>query len=153
VENLIHVAGIQSPGLASAPAIAEYVVELVQKQGFSKGKDSKFNPIRKRISSAADMSLEELQKRIVKNPSWGNIICTCETISEAEIVEAISRGAKSIDAVKRRTRAGMGNCQLSYCRLRIAKILSRELKIPLNQVVKESTDSKLYNGIVRGEKQ
>jgi len=153
VENLIHVAGIQSPGLASAPAIAKYVVELVQKQGFSKEKNSNFNPIRKRISSAADISLEELHKRIEKDPSWGNIVCTCETISEAEIVEAINRGAQSIDAVKRRTRAGMGNCQLSYCRLRIAKILSRELKIPLNQVVKESADSKLYNGIVRGEKQ
>jgi glycerol-3-phosphate dehydrogenase len=152
VENLIHVAGIQSPGLASAPAIAEYVVELVQKKGFSNVKNNNFNPKRKGISSIADMNLEELQKKIERDSSWGNIVCTCEMISEAEIIEAINRGAQSIDAIKRRTRAGMGSCQLSYCRIRIAKILSRKLNIPLNQVIKESADSTLYDGIVRGEK-
>lgn len=153
VENFVHVAGIQSPGLASAPAIAEYVVELIQQKGLAVDKNQDFNPNRKRISSASIMSLDQLQERIQENPAWGRIVCTCEMISEAEIVEAIHRGARSIDAVKRRTRAGMGICQYSYCRLRIAKILARELKIPLNQVVKESSDSMLYNGIVRGEKQ
>jgi len=152
VENLIHVAGIQSPGLASAPAIAEYVLELVQNKGFCKLKNSNFKSKRKGIPTVADMNLDELQKRIEENSSWGNIICTCEMISEAEIVEAINRGAQSIDAIKRRTRAGMGSCQLSYCRLKIANILSRELKIPLNQIIKESSDSTLYDGIVRGEK-
>jgi glycerol-3-phosphate dehydrogenase len=152
VDNLIHVAGIQSPGLASAPAIAEHVVNMVQTKGFSKKANGNHNPKRKRIYSVADMVVEQLQKKIENNPLWGNIVCTCEMISEAEIVEAITRGAKSVDAIKRRTRAGMGSCQLSYCRLRIARILSRELKIPLNQVVKESIDSKLYDGFVRGEK-
>ena len=72
-------------------------------------------------------------------------------ISEEEIIQSIKRGAKSIDAVKRRTRAGMGSCQQSYCELRIAKILARELKKPLNEVVKETKNSKLFNGFVRGE--
>ena len=98
------------------------------------------------------MNLDELEEKIKQNPSWGNIVCTCEMISEAEIVESIHRGARSVDAVKRRTRAGMGSCQYSYCRLRIAQIISRELNIPLNQVVKESDDSLLFNGYVRGEK-
>lgn len=151
VDNLIHVAGIQSPGLASAPAIADYVVSLVKEKGFLSRKNPDFNPKRKGIKSAANMNMEELEKKIKKNPLWGRIICTCEMISEAEIIEAINRGAKSIDAIKRRTRAGMGNCQLSYCELRIASIISKQLNIPLNQVFKESAESNLYNGLVRGE--
>ena len=152
VNNFIHVAGIQSPGLASAPAIAEYVLSIVKDMGYANEEKLNFNQKRKKILSAAEMKLDELEKKIKKTPSWGRIVCTCEMISEAEIIEAISRGAKSIDAIKRRTRAGMGDCQLSYCELRIADIISRELNIPLNQVVKESEESKLYNGIIRGEK-
>ena len=152
VDNFIHVAGIQSPGLASAPAIASYVVDIVKEKGFAQEEKNDFNPVRKGIASAAEMNLDELEEKIKQNPSWGNIVCTCEMISEAEIVESIHRGARSVDAVKRRTRAGMGSCQYSYCRLRIAQIISRELNIPLNQVVKESDDSLLFNGYVRGEK-
>ncbi len=149
--NLIHVAGIQSPGLASAPAIAERVLGLVQKKKLSTVKNKDFKPKRERIVSASELDETQLKEKIGKDPAWGNIVCTCEMISEAEIVEAVKRGAKSIDAVKRRTRAGMGSCQQSYCELRIAKILARELKKPLNEVVKETKNSKLFNGYVRGE--
>ena len=151
VDNLIHVAGIQSPGLASAPAISERTVKLVQETNFLKEKRKDFDPNRKRIISVSDMNEEELKEKIKEKKTWGNIICTCEMISEEEIIQSIKRGAKSIDAVKRRTRAGMGSCQQSYCELRIAKILARELKKPLNEVVKETKNSKLFNGFVRGE--
>ncbi len=152
VDNLIHVAGIQSPGLASAPAIAERTVKLVSEKNFLREKRKDFDPNRKSIVSVSDMDEKELKEKIKEKKSWGNIICTCEMISEEEIIQAINRGAKSIDAVKRRTRAGMGSCQQSYCELRIAKILARELKKPLNEVVKETERSKLFNGYVRGEK-
>jgi len=151
VRNFLHVAGIQSPGLASAPAIAEYAVEKLKEMGLKLERNPNFNPKREPMPSAAGMSLEELDIKIKEDPRWGNIVCTCEMVSEAEIVEAIKRGAKSIDAVKRRTRAGMGTCQGSYCTLRIAAILSKELGVPINEVVKESNEAKLFNGPVRGE--
>ncbi len=151
VDNMIHVAGIQSPGLASAPAIAEKTIQLVQQKKLAEKKKTSFNPKRQGITTVSVLNEEQLKDKIKKDPSWGNIICTCEMISEAEIKEAIKRGAKSVDAIKRRTRAGMGVCQQSYCELRIAKILSKELNKPLNEIVKETKKSKLFNGNVRGE--
>jgi len=151
VDGFVHVAGIQSPGLASSPAIADRVIDILEGMGLEMVEKDDFNPKRKSIPRVKDMPKEELDERIKKEEAWGNIICTCETVSEAEIIKAIERGADSVDAVKRRTRAGMGNCQLSYCGLRIAKILARELDIPLNEVIKEWRSSKLYDGNVRGE--
>ncbi len=151
VSNLLHVAGIQSPGVASAPAIAEYSVERLHEMGLSLVKDDDFDGSRKKIDRAAEMSENELKRRIAEDERWGNIVCTCEMVSEAEIVEALERGAASFDAVKRRTRAGMGECQESYCLLRIAEIVSRELEIPLNKVKKEWDESEFFDGIVRGE--
>lgn len=149
VKNFLHVAGIQSPGLASAPAIAEYAIEKLKAMGLELKENPRFNPRRSPIPTTAEMSIEELDKRIMENPKWGNIVCTCELVSEAEIIEAINRGAYTLDAIKRRTRAGMGTCQGSYCTLKIAEILSRELGVPLNEILKE--EAKLFNGSVRGE--
>jgi len=150
VKNLLHVAGIQSPGLASAPAIAEYAVEQLRSMGLILEPKPDFNPHREPIPRASEMSLEELDRRIKEDPRWGNIVCTCEMVSEAEIVEAIRRGASTLDAIKRRTRLGMGTCQGGYCTLKAAEILSRELGIPISQVVKEN-GGRLFNGAVRGE--
>lgn len=151
VKNFLHVAGIQSPGLASAPAIAEYAIEQLKKMGLKLKEKSHFNPKRVPILHAKEMSLEELDRMIKENPKWGNIICTCEMVSEAEIIEAIKRGAHTLDAVKRRTRAGMGTCQGGYCTLKIAEILSRELNVSIGDILKE--EGKLFNGPVRGESQ
>jgi glycerol-3-phosphate dehydrogenase len=151
VDNMIHVAGIQSPGLASAPAIAEKTIKLVQQKNLAENKKTNFDPKRRGITPVSVLSEEQLKEKIKEDPAWGNIVCTCEMISEAEIKEAIKKGARSIDAIKRRTRAGMGVCQQSYCELRIAKILSKELNKPLNEIVKETKQSKLFNGRVRGE--
>ena len=152
VKNFLHVAGIQSPGVASAPAVADYAIEQLKKMGVKLEKDEDFDGKRRSIDRAAEMNEDELKRRIEEDERWGNIVCTCEMVSEAEIVEAINRGARSFDAIKRRTRAGMGECQESYCLLRIAEIISRELDIPLNEVKKEWDESKYFDGNVRGEK-
>lgn len=151
VENMLHVAAIQSPGVASAPAVAEHSVNLLKEMGVVLRPNENFEPDRDPIDRVADMDENELKRRIGKDGRWGNIVCTCEMVSEAEIVQAIDRGAESFDAVKRRTRAGMGECQESYCLLRIAEIISEELAIPLNEVKKEWDESEFFNGIVRGE--
>ena len=151
IKNFLHVAGIQSPGVASAPAVADYAIEQLKKMGVELEKDEDFDGKRRSIDRAAEMNEDELKRKIEEDERWGNIVCTCEMVSEAEIVEAINRGAGSFDAIKRRTRAGMGECQESYCLLRIAEIISRELDIPLNEVKKEWDESNFFDGIVRGE--
>ncbi|MFW5904382.1 MAG: FAD-dependent oxidoreductase [Candidatus Saliniplasma sp.] len=151
VKNFLHVAGIQSPGVASAPAVADYAIEQLEKMSVELEKDEDFDGKRTSIDRAAEMNKDELKGRIEEDERWGNIVCTCEMVSEAEIVEAINRGAESFDAIKRRTRAGMGECQESYCLLRIAEIISEELDIPLNKVKKEWDESNFFDGIVRGE--
>lgn len=149
VRNMLHVAGIQSPGLASAPAIAEYAVERLRGMGLELRPKPDFNPYREPPLSLREVALADVDKLVEKDSRWGNIVCYCETVSEAEIVEAIKRGARSVDAVKRRTRAGMGECQGSRCIIRIALLLSRELGVPLAQVLKE--EAPLFGGYVRGE--
>ncbi|MBO3841909.1 MAG: FAD-dependent oxidoreductase [Candidatus Brockarchaeota archaeon] len=149
VRNLLHVAGIQSPGLAASPAIAEYALEKLMEMGLRLKPKTGFNPRRRPVLAAASMSLEELDEKTRMNPAWGRIVCTCEFVSEAEVLEAVRRGAKTLDAVKRRTRAGMGECQGSFCTLEIALIISKETGVPLNELLKE--EGRLFNGPVRGE--
>ena len=88
-----------------------------------------FTAVQKNIFSAAQASAEELRMKIKENPAYGNVICRCETVTEGEIVEAIRRkpGARSLDGVKRRTRAGMGRCQSGFCMPKVMEILCREL--------------------------
>lgn len=136
--------GIESPGLSSAPAIGVMVAEMVAGK-FSAAKKTDFNPVRKGIINPANMSMEERNALIAEHPEYGNIICRCEMISEGEIIDAIRRplGARSLDAVKRRTRAGMGRCQAGFCSPRTMEILSRELNIPLYKVTKSGGESAL----------
>ena len=149
VRNLLHVAGIQSPGLASAPAIAEYAIQKLREMGLELREKPNFNPFREATPSLREMKPSEIDEIIQKDPRWGHVVCECELVTEAEIIEAIRRGARTTDAIKRRTRAGMGECQGGRCIIKIAMILSRELGIPLSQVLKE--EAPLFNGHVRGE--
>lgn len=142
VPGFFDAAGIESPGLSSAPAIGEYMAELIAER-LSFGKNPNFDPTRKGIPHVKELPFEERAELIKKNPAYGTIVCRCEEISEGEIVDAIHGilGAKTLDGVKRRTRAGMGRCQSGFCSPRVMEILSRELGIELEDVRKSGADS------------
>lgn len=151
VDGLYNLVGIESPGLASSPAIAEYAVNEVSKYLNLKAND-KFNPHREAIKRISMMDSDELNELIKQNPLYGHVICRCEVVSEAEIVEAIHRfpHARDLDGIKRRTRAGMGRCQMGFCTPKIMEILARELNIDFKDITKKGHNSKL---IVSGIKE
>ena len=145
--NAYEAVGIESPGLSSAPAIArELAGRIVQDRGLSR--KEQVLPFRKPAIPFREMDPDMQQAAIRDNPQYGNIICRCEVITEAEIVAAIHRPvpATSVDAVKRRTRAGMGRCQGGFCSPRVASILSRETGIPLLEITKNGGNSYLLTG-------
>ena len=140
-------AGIESPGLTSAPAIGEYVAGLVaQRLGLSKKED--FNPIRRGVFHPSSLPMEERAAFIKEHPAYGQMICRCEMISEGEILDAIHRplGATTVDGVKRRTRAGMGRCQGGFCSPRVMDILARELGCDLTEIRKSDRGSGIAIG-------
>lgn len=149
--RLLHAAGICSPGLTSAPAIAEYIVESLRRAGLAMPENTAYDPRRPAIRRFAEMTREEREAAIRENPLYGRVICRCETITEAEIVEAVRRGARSLDAVKRRTRAGMGRCQGGFCSPRVMDIISRETGMPMTHITKFGAGSKLLTGMLKEE--
>jgi glycerol-3-phosphate dehydrogenase len=138
--GFINVGGIQSPGLAAAPAVAEMVegifVEAAAKDGFPLERNPGYNPVRKRETEFRHLSREEQDELIRRDPAYGRIICRCETVTEGEILEALRFPAPpaSVDAVKRRTRAGMGRCQGGFCQCRVVEILARETGADLTAI-------------------
>lgn len=145
VKNLIQAAGIQSPGITAAPAIAEDVAEFV-KSILGDVQDNKgFNGNRTGIPRISELSLEERARLIKENPDYGVIICRCEEISKGEIKDALKRNPcpPTLDAIKRRVRAGMGRCQGGFCAPVITKIIAEERSIDVTQVLKKGTDGKL----------
>lgn len=146
-KQFIDAAGIESPGLSSAPAIGIMVAELLRdKMGLKEKED--FIATRKGILNPASLSMEERNELIRKNPAYGTIICRCESVTEGEIIDAIHRpvGAKSLDGVKRRTRAGMGRCQAGFCSPRTMEILERELSMNMEDITKSGGSSKIVVG-------
>lgn len=140
-------AGIESPGLTASPAIGSYLAELLAAD-LKLEKNEQFNGKRQGILKPQELSREEYKKLLKEQPLYGNIICRCEMISEGEIVDAIHRplGARSLDGVKRRTRAGMGRCQSGFCSPRTMEILEREVPLPIEAITKCGGESKLiYN--------
>ncbi len=143
-----NAAGIESPGLSSAPAIGVMVAEMIAgKLGLEEDPD--FNPIRKGILDPDTLSLEERNELIRRQPAYGNIICRCEMITEGEILDAIHRplGARSLDGVKRRTRAGMGRCQSGFCSPRTMEILEREVPMSIYDITKNGIGSSFVVGV------
>jgi FAD dependent oxidoreductase len=145
--GFIDVAGIESPGLTSAPAIGEYVARIV-KNIYPAERKTDFIDSRKGIPSMALATEEEREALIRENPAFANVICRCELVTEGEILEAIHRsvGATTLDGVKRRTRAGMGRCQAGFCSPKTLEILSRELHLDPAQITKEGTGSEILTG-------
>lgn len=145
--GFIDCAGIESPGLTSAPAIGRMAAELAKKV-----LDLKENPAfcgaRKGILNPAELTAKERNELIRKNPAYGRIVCRCEMISEGEILDAIHRplGATTMDGIKRRTRAGMGRCQAGFCTPKTMEILERELKIRQEEITKNGAGSEMIVG-------
>lgn len=145
--GFIDCAGIESPGLTSCPAIGERVAEILRKRmGLEEKED--FIPTRKGILKPETLPKEVRAVFIRENPAYGNIVCRCEMVSEGEIIDAVRRplGAKSLDGVKRRTRAGMGRCQSGFCSPRTMDILAREWEMDIREVTKSGGESYLVVG-------
>ncbi len=142
-KGFINVAGIKSPGLTCSPAIAEYVVNLIDEKFNGLEKKDDFNPIRKKPIRFMELSDEEKNLLIKKDPRYGNIICRCENITEGEIVDAIHRkaGATTVDGIKKRVRPGSGRCQGGFCLPRVMDILAREQNISMENITKDSPSS------------
>ncbi|MCM1988498.1 NAD(P)/FAD-dependent oxidoreductase [Oceanirhabdus seepicola] len=147
VEGFINVAGIQSPGLSSAPAIAEHIVDMIKKKVLNLKERETFVNRREQIRFM-ELNDTEKQEVINKDKRYGNIICRCEWISEGEIVDAIHRnaGARTVDGVKRRVRPGMGRCQGGFCGPRVLEILARELNVSPQEILKSNEGSNILSG-------
>ena len=144
-KKFINAAGIESPGLSSAPAIAEMIDGIVNELSGGFEKKAEFDPVRPEPVRFRHMTTEERAKLIEKNKAYGRIVCRCETITEGEILDAIHApaGARDVDGVKRRTRAGMGRCQGGFCGSKVVEILARELNVPMNEITKFGGESKI----------
>ena len=146
--GFVDCAGIESPGLSSGPAIGKMVAGIVN--GILKAEEkADFDPTRKGILNPQKLSFEERAELIQQNPAYGQIICRCESVTEGEIVDAIHRvpGARSLDGVKRRVRAGMGRCQAGFCSPRTMEILARELGVDQSEITKSGGASKIIVGV------
>ena len=141
-KKFINVIGIDSPGLTCAPAIAQYVSEILSKI-VNLDKKEDFKPHRTKMTRMSELTIEKKNELISKNPAYGKMICKCEFVTEGEIIDAIKRplGATTIDGVKRRTRATMGGCQGIGCMIPIAGILSRELGVDISEINKDTKNS------------
>lgn len=152
VPELFQAAGIQSPGVASAPAIAERMEQVMRDAGVELHERADWNPIRRAPDDFDRAPLARKEELIESDPAWGQIVCRCETVPEAEIVAAIRRqpGAVSVEGVKRRCRAGMGRCQSGFCQSRVVSILARELGCDPSEVLLEDDGSWLVEGPLKG---
>lgn len=150
-KNIIHCAGIQSPGLTTAPAVA-LDIEKMAIDELSKiktvQKNENFNPIRKGIPVLHEMNDEERRKLIAQNPDYGVIVCRCEEISKGEILDALRSPicVPTLDGIKKRIRPGMGRCQGGFCSPLVTKIIADYLKVPLSQVKKCAEQSLITFG-------
>jgi len=158
VPGFINAAGIQSPGLTASPIIAEYISDALLKDGLKLDKNPKFNPIRKRrvkhlrqILDEKDFS--EVENLVNENKKYSNLVCRCENVTEAEIVDAIKMGHTTLDGIKFATRAGTGRCQAGFCTTRILELIHRETGIPIEKITKKGHGSEIVlEPLKKGEK-
>ncbi len=146
-EGFFDAAGIESPGLTSAPAIGVFLAQLIARKAHASKKED-FKGTRNGITDPRKLSREERAELIKKNPRYGTIICRCEEVSEGEIVDSINRtlGAVSLDGIKRRVRAGMGRCQAGFCGPKTMEILARETGRNMEDICKNRPGSNVLTG-------
>jgi glycerol-3-phosphate dehydrogenase len=145
-KNLVQVAAIQSPGLTASPAIGEYVKDLLKKAGLRLVEKPDWEPCVKKVPRVRDLSPFELDDLVGKDPAYGEMVCRCERVSEAEIVQAIRAGHTTLDGIKYVTRAQMGRCQGGFCTYKIMKILMRETGMSWDQITKRGGGSVVIEG-------
>ena len=151
VKNYVNLSGVRSTGLTASASLGKYVAQTLIEMGMPARFNPDFNPIRTGIRRFPDLSREEQDQLVRENPLYGRVICRCETVTEGEIVQAIHRPipARSMDAIKRRLRAGTGRCQGGFCGPKLVDILSRELGISPQEVRKNQTGSYMVAGRTR----
>ena len=151
VKGLINCIGIESPGLTSAPAIAEYVAHNLVKNIIELPTNDNFNGKRQSSKQFKSLTAEQKNQLIKQDDKYGKIVCRCEQVTEGEIVNAIHQNppARSLLAIKRRTRAGMGRCQSGFCQSTMVEILARELNIPQEQVTLKGSGSEILMGKIK----
>ena len=140
-KNFIQVAGIQSPGLTAAPAIGEYVKDLLKDLIGSLVEKKDYDPYIQKLPTIRNMDAYEVSDLVNEEPRYGNVVCRCENISEMEIVNAIDHGHKTLDGIKFFTRAGMGRCQGGFCTYKTIKIIMKETKLDFDKVTKKGKNS------------
>ena len=141
--SFVQVAGIQSPGLTASPAIGEYVKSILLEMGLQLTEKPGWDPFVEDRPLARELGINELDGLIAEDPEWGNIVCRCENVSEAEIVQAVKLGHTTLDGVKYFTRAQMGRCQGGFCTYKIIKIIMRETGLPWNEITKHGGKSRV----------
>jgi glycerol-3-phosphate dehydrogenase len=139
----VQVAGIQSPGLTASPAIGEYVKNILLEMGLQLTEKPGWDPLVEKHPFARELDFNELDGMIAKDSAWGNIVCRCENVSEAEIVQAVKLGHTTLDGVKYFTRAQMGRCQGGFCTYNIIKIIMRETGLSWNEITKHGGKSRV----------
>ena len=146
--RLIQAAGICSPGLSSAPAIARETVESLRRAGLFLPERADYDPVREKEKPFRSMTEEERERAIAQDPRYGRVICRCETVTEAEIAHAIERtlGKPTVDGVKRRTRAGMGRCQGGFCAPRVMELIEKYGGVPMEKITKNGGASRMIVG-------
>lgn len=151
VPGFVNAAGICSPGLSSAPAIGERVAEILADAGLNMPANANFDPKREKPKKFREMTHEERAAAVERDRHYARVVCRCETVTEAEILHAVRSPipARSIDAVKRRTRAGMGRCQGGFCSPRVMEIISAELGIPMVEITKNGGSSYMLTGVLK----
>ncbi len=150
-KGFVNVAAIESPGLSASPAIALMVKDILKEQGLEFVEKENYNPKRPPMHKFREASIEEKNKIISEDNSYGRIICRCESVTEGEILEAIRTNPKPVDldGVKRRTRAQMGRCQGGFCSPYIIKLLAKEMNVSCEKITKCGGNSELITGITK----
>jgi len=151
--GLVNVAGIESPGLTASPAIAEYVTQMLVSMGVDGSRKNGASRIRRPIEVFAHATPERRRELIAADPRYANVVCRCEHVTEAEIVQSIRRpcGARSVDGVKLRTGAGFGRCHGGFCMPRVMDILARELERDMKDITKSGPGAWILGGRTKGE--